>query len=163
MVAPFRIPPDGTLDNDLDSTTIEEVEGMVDNTSSSPDGDAKPCCAKGVELPSDSELQFYLTDEKGMVKDENIVMNEPVPKIGLHRRFNVLVCWPEKLTKQYDTSLLSSLPEIFKSGFFAKRPQESVSLYNCLEAFLKEEPLGPEDMWSVHFVSHNYNLESICI
>ncbi|KAI9402072.1 hypothetical protein POPTR_001G214800v4 [Populus trichocarpa] len=147
LVAPFRIPPDGTLDNDLDSTTIEEVEGMVDNTSSSPDGDAKPCSAKGVELPSDSELQFYLTDEKGMVKDENIVMNEPVPKIGLHRRFNVLVCWPEKLTKQYDTSLLSSLPEIFKSGFFAKRPQESVSLYNCLEAFLKEEPLGPEDMW----------------
>ncbi|KAJ6755604.1 UBIQUITIN CARBOXYL-TERMINAL HYDROLASE [Salix purpurea] len=147
LVAPFRIPPDGALDNDMDSTATEEVEGKEDNTCSTPDGDAKPSSAKGVGLPSDSELQFYLTDEKGMVKDENIVMNEPVPKIGLHRRFNVLVCWPEQLTKQYDTSLLSSLPEIFKSGFFAKRPQESVSLYKCLEAFLKEEPLGPEDMW----------------
>jgi hypothetical protein len=30
-----------------------------------------------------------------------------------------------------------------------RMPQESVSLYKCLEAFLKEEPLGPEDMWLV--------------
>ncbi|KHN34173.1 Ubiquitin carboxyl-terminal hydrolase 8 [Glycine soja] len=28
-----------------------------------------------------------------------------------------------------------------------QRMQESVSIYKCLEAFLKEEPLGPEDMW----------------
>jgi hypothetical protein len=26
-----------------------------------------------------------------------------------------------------------------------RMPQESVSLYKCLEAFLKEEPLGPVD------------------
>ncbi|CAK7332065.1 unnamed protein product [Dovyalis caffra] len=143
LLAPFRTTPDGALE----STAVEEVKGMEDNNSSTPDGDAKPCSAEGVESPSDSELQFYLTDEKGTVKDENIVMNEPVSKIGAHGRFNVLVCWPEKLTEQYDTSLLSSLPEVFKSAFFVKRPQESVSLYKCLEAFLKEEPLGPEDMW----------------
>ncbi|CDY16616.1 BnaC09g36570D [Brassica napus] len=45
----------------------------------------------------------------------------------------------------YDTCLLSSLPEVSKFG--TKRPQETVSLYKCLEAFLKEEPLGPDDMW----------------
>ncbi|KAI5342698.1 hypothetical protein L3X38_010574 [Prunus dulcis] len=49
---------------------------------------------------------------------------------------------------EYDTRLLSSLAEIFKSSLFAKKPQESVSLYKCLEAFLKEEPLGPEDVVS---------------
>jgi hypothetical protein len=38
-----------------------------------------------------------------------------------------------------------------------RMPQESVSLYKCLEAFLKEEPLGPEDMWLVctHFFFHS--------
>ncbi|CBI24406.3 unnamed protein product, partial [Vitis vinifera] len=63
------------------------------------------------------------------------------------QRLNLLVFWPEKKIEQYDTHLISSLPEIFKSGFIARRPQESVSLYRCLEAFLKEEPLGPDDMW----------------
>lgn len=41
------------------------------------------------------------------------------------------------------------MPEVFKSDFLAKKPQESVSLYKCLEAFLQEEPIGPEDMWLV--------------
>jgi len=41
------------------------------------------------------------------------------------------------------------LPEVLKPQLYARRPQESVSLYKCLEAFLKEEPLGPEDMWLV--------------
>ncbi|KAI3751801.1 hypothetical protein L2E82_22892 [Cichorium intybus] len=28
-----------------------------------------------------------------------------------------------------------------------KAKQESISLFSCLDAFLKEEPLGPDDMW----------------
>ncbi|KAG9445256.1 hypothetical protein H6P81_016596 [Aristolochia fimbriata] len=96
---------------------------------------------------SGNGLEFYLTDEKGSTKLAPISMNEQVLISGSNKRVNVLVCWSDKTSQQYEMSLLNSLPEVFKSGFFTKRPPETVSLYACLEAFLKEEPLGPEDMW----------------
>ncbi|PIA54251.1 hypothetical protein AQUCO_00900653v1 [Aquilegia coerulea] len=97
---------------------------------------------------SDIELEFFLTDEKGLkIQESKIEMNEPLSLTGLSGRLNVLVYWPDEIIKQFDIRPLSSLPEIFKSRSFAKRSQESVSLYSCLEAFLKEEPLGPDDMW----------------
>nr|ABA99902.2 Ubiquitin carboxyl-terminal hydrolase family protein, expressed [Oryza sativa Japonica Group] len=49
--------------------------------------------------------------------------------------------------EQYNFSSLDNLPEIYKAVLFSRRPQETCSLYACLEAFIKEEPLGPEDMW----------------
>ncbi|XP_020533098.1 ubiquitin carboxyl-terminal hydrolase 8 isoform X2 [Jatropha curcas] len=148
LLTPFQKPSDGTLSScdTLSSTAVEVVTGM-DDTSSALGGNADPSSVEGANISSNSEVQFYLTDEKGTVKDSEIVMNEQLPVAGMPKRFNVLVCWPEKHIEQYETRLLNSLPEIFKSGFLAKRPQESVSLYKCLEAFLKEEPLGPDDMW----------------
>ncbi|KAK4370642.1 hypothetical protein RND71_010117 [Anisodus tanguticus] len=95
----------------------------------------------------DMEFQFYLSDDKATVKHAEIVMNKPLQSTDIPGRLNVLVNWSPKMLDQYNTSLFSSLPEVFKSGFSGKRPLESVSLYKCLEAFLKEEPLGPEDMW----------------
>ncbi|KAJ8559702.1 hypothetical protein K7X08_003760 [Anisodus acutangulus] len=95
----------------------------------------------------DMEFHFYLSDDKATVKCSEIVINEPLQSTEIPGRLNVLVNWSPKMLEQYNTSLFSSLPEVFKSGFFGKRPQESVSLYKCLEAFLKEEPLGPEDLW----------------
>lgn len=102
---------------------------------------------------SEIELDFFLTDEKGIrIKDAKMELIEPITlsATGFPRRLNVLVCWRDKMNECYDTRLLSSLPEISKSSFLSKRPQdtvESVSLYSCLEAFLKDEPLGLEDMW----------------
>lgn len=93
------------------------------------------------------EFHFYLSDDKAITKGAEIVMNEPLKSTDIPGRLNVLVNWSPKMVEKYNTSLFSSLPEVFKSGFFGKRPQDSVSLYKCLEAFLKEEPLGPEDMW----------------
>ncbi|XP_006361109.1 ubiquitin carboxyl-terminal hydrolase 8 [Solanum tuberosum] len=95
----------------------------------------------------DMEFHFYLSDDKAIAKGAEIVMNEPLQSTDIPGRLNVLVNWSPKMVEKYNTSLFSSLPEVFKSGFFGKRPQDSVSLYKCLEAFLKEEPLGPEDMW----------------
>ncbi|CAN4099044.1 unnamed protein product [Withania somnifera] len=95
----------------------------------------------------DMEFHFYLSDDKAIAKGPEIVKDEPLQSRDIPGRLNVLVNWSSKMLAKYNTSLFSSLPEVFKSGFFAKRPQESVSLYKCLEAFLKEEPLGPEDMW----------------
>uniref|UniRef100_A0A7N0V0Y7 Ubiquitin carboxyl-terminal hydrolase n=1 Tax=Kalanchoe fedtschenkoi TaxID=63787 RepID=A0A7N0V0Y7_KALFE len=102
---------------------------------------------KEIKSPSDTELQFYVTDEKGTLNDNKIVMNECIPETGSLSRCYVLVSWPERLIEQYDMQPLKLLPEVFKCSFLARKPPESVSLYKCLEAFLKEEPLGPEDMW----------------
>ncbi|KAJ0084359.1 hypothetical protein Patl1_30249 [Pistacia atlantica] len=150
----FRIPAGDCNDNDASGNTAAEELRQMENTRSEDaitsltDGEATtPTDMKVVDSTSDAELQFYLSDEKGMIKHLKIVMNEPVAVTGEPGRLYVLVSWPEKVIERYDTRLLSTLPGIFKSGFLAKRPQESVSLYKCLEAFLTEEPLGPEDMW----------------
>ncbi|KAF9664850.1 hypothetical protein SADUNF_Sadunf16G0060900 [Salix dunnii] len=73
-------------------------------------------------------------------------MNEPLPAPKFDNDSQVYVTWSENTIEKYDTCLLSSLPEVFKIQLCTTRPQESVSLYKCLESFLKEEPLGPEDM-----------------
>ncbi|XP_019199469.1 PREDICTED: ubiquitin carboxyl-terminal hydrolase 8 isoform X2 [Ipomoea nil] len=102
--------------------------------------------AENIDANLDRDFEFLLTDEKGMPSSSALVMNEPLKFSDMPERLNVLVCWPDKMLEQYNSSAFSSLPEVFKSGFFTKRPQETVSFYKCLEAFLKEEPLGPEDM-----------------
>ncbi|XP_075634791.1 ubiquitin carboxyl-terminal hydrolase 8 isoform X2 [Castanea sativa] len=148
LLSPFQIPAEGAIeDYDISKgTATEEVSGKEGAKSPAIGVDVSPSNVNGVDSPSDVELQFYLTDEKGIVKHSKLVMNEPVAVTGVSR-LHVLVCWPETQIEHYNLGLLSSLPEVFKSGFYAKRPQESVSLYKCLEAFLQEEPLGPEDMW----------------
>ncbi|CAI8592805.1 unnamed protein product [Vicia faba] len=138
---PLQDSIEGTLENCAVSerTEVAEMEGVTD-----------PCSdpnVNGLDTPLDIGMEFFLTDDKGTVKNSKILMNEPFTINGELNLLHVLVCWSEKQTKKYDTQLCSSLPEVYKSGFLAKRPQEPVSLYKCLEAFLQEEPLGPEDMW----------------
>lgn len=141
---PFEISIEEAIENCVVSERTEEVAEM--------DGVTTPSLgpnANGLDTPSDGEMEFFITDEKGTVKNSKILMHEPLAINGELRLLHVLACWSEKDIKRYDTQLCSSLPEVFKSNFLAKRPQESVSLYKCLEAFLQEEPLGPEDMWLV--------------
>ncbi|KAI3781720.1 hypothetical protein L2E82_11743 [Cichorium intybus] len=59
----------------------------------------------------------------------------------------LFIDWSPKLLKKYDTNYLEKLPEVFKYGPTKKTRTEPLSLYTCLEAFLREEPLVPEDMW----------------
>ncbi|CAL9778577.1 unnamed protein product [Musa acuminata subsp. burmannicoides] len=96
---------------------------------------------------SEDEFQFYLTDEKSKIMQCKLEMDEPVSLPELQKHLYVLVCWQSKALEQYDSNLLNTLPEIYKFRLFPRRPQDSCTLYACLEAFLKEEPLGPEDMW----------------
>ena len=149
LINPFQITSEGISNNSDSSekTVIEEVKELKDAISPVLSAGVNGINEIWVDPDSDAELQFYLTDDKGATRASKLVMDESVTR--LPRRLNLLVFWPEKKIEQYDTHLISSLPEIFKSGFIARRPQESVSLYRCLEAFLKEEPLGPDDMWSV--------------
>ncbi|OWM69055.1 ubiquitin carboxyl-terminal hydrolase 8 [Punica granatum] len=151
LLSQFRKPSEDASSNsaDVQSTSVKDPTSTPTEDASSPVSDAEvdSSANERVDLELDSEYQFYMTDEKGIARESRIIMDEPVGPAGTSGRLNVLVCWPEKLIKEHDTSLFSPLTEIFKSGFFATRPQETVSLYKCLEAFLTEEPLGPEDMW----------------
>ncbi|XP_043723050.1 ubiquitin carboxyl-terminal hydrolase 9-like isoform X2 [Telopea speciosissima] len=88
--------------------------------------------------------QLSLTDEKGL--SYNPLGNDSL--IGTVESIRVVLDWSDREHDMYDTSFLEDLPEVYKSGFTVKKTrQEAISLFSCLEAFLKEEPLGPDDMW----------------
>uniref|UniRef100_A0A5B7BYP1 Ubiquitin carboxyl-terminal hydrolase n=1 Tax=Davidia involucrata TaxID=16924 RepID=A0A5B7BYP1_DAVIN len=150
LLNPFLMPAEDSLDdsNDVRNIANEDIE-MEDVISTAvSDGDATSDNESGDDLQLSPDFHFHLMEAGGIFsKGSEIKMNEPVPISGLPKIINVLVSWPDKMIELYDTCLLSSLPEICKSGLFTKKSQESVSLHKCLEAFLKEEPLGPEDMW----------------
>lgn len=59
----------------------------------------------------------------------------------------LFIDWSPKLLQKYETHYLEKVPEVFKYGPAKKARVEPLTLYACLEAFLREEPLVPEDMW----------------
>ncbi|KAL8144007.1 hypothetical protein V2J09_017039 [Rumex salicifolius] len=148
LLNPFLMPSEDDLDDQVpcQSSTVEKPVEMENIISSK--------CSAGVMLPDSNEVsssvdnhfEFLLADEKGNIQDTKIEMSEPI-KTGMPRLLNMVVRWPENKLQLYDTAILSRQPEVFKSGFLVRKPQESISLYRCVEAFLKEEPLGPEDMF----------------
>lgn len=57
----------------------------------------------------------------------------------------LVVKWDEKEHEKYDSSsYLNDLPEVYKA---TSSVMEEVNLFSCLEAYLAEEPLGPDDRW----------------
>ncbi|KAL6647857.1 hypothetical protein ACP70R_015294 [Stipagrostis hirtigluma subsp. patula] len=93
------------------------------------------------------EFEFYLKNESGDGQQQRIEMNELDLPREAPSRLRVNVHWQCNTLKQYNTSMLKNLPEIHKLELIPKGTEDSVALHGCLEAFLKEEPLGPEDMW----------------
>lgn len=147
LLKPFLRSPDAAsaTDQASDESCVKEVS-KTEISSSMPECEGRVDAIEGRENAK-SEFQYYVTDEKCKMMLSKIEMDEPILSKGLQKQLYVLVCWQDKALEDYDICLLSSLPEIYKPGLFAKRIQEPISLYACLEAFLKEEPLGPEDMW----------------
>lgn len=92
----------------------------------------------------ESSFQLALTNEGGY-------NCEPIEKASVIKpsaHIRVYLDWTEKEFELYDASYLRDLPEVHKTGFTVKKTrQEAISLFSCLEAFLTEEPLGPDDMW----------------
>jgi ubiquitin carboxyl-terminal hydrolase 15 len=123
------------------------------SSSSHSDSDTCHTCNKemieGTVCTMDFDLfQFYLTDERCQLQLSRVETDEPVSNDLHKKQVYVLVNWSDKALERYNLGLLSSLPEVHKSGgIFARRTQEAVSLYTCFDAFLSEEPLGPHDMW----------------
>ncbi|XP_050371487.1 ubiquitin carboxyl-terminal hydrolase 8 [Argentina anserina] len=148
LVKPFQIPGQHSEAHfDISQGAAPtEVTGEEDSSPPVSGGHVDLCYKNGADSILDCEFQFYTADEKCNQTEKKIVMTEVIER-KFPKHMYVAVCWPEKYVQQYDMRVLSSLPLIFKPGLFSKKPQETVSLYKCLEAFLKEEPLGPEDMW----------------
>jgi len=89
----------------------------------------------------ESSFQLVLTTES----------SEPIGKASFtkpSKLIRVFLDWTERENELYDSNYLKDLPEVHKTGFTSKKTkQEAISLFSCLEAFLTEEPLGPDDMW----------------
>lgn len=97
----------------------------------------------------ETELSFQLciTDDRGMsckpISKDSVIKPSKIVK--------VILDWTDKDHESYDASYLKDLPMVHKPGLTVKKTkQESISLFSCLDAFLKEEPLGPDDMWYVY-------------
>ncbi|KAL2554151.1 ubiquitin-specific protease 8 [Forsythia ovata] len=145
LIDPFLMPAkDSSSDSDTTRNTAhedEEMEDVVLDEDVNLDGEAVN------ELDTGSDFEFYLDSGNFLASWVKIQMDEPVSISKSNRLIKVLVTWPEKMIEDYDTSILSLLRDVCEPALMSKKPQESVSLYKCVDAFLKEEPLGPEDMW----------------
>ncbi|KAF5734371.1 Ubiquitin carboxyl-terminal hydrolase 10 [Tripterygium wilfordii] len=98
----------------------------------------------GDSLNQELSFQLFLTDDS-LMKCVPILRNSVLKSEGVMK---VYLDWTEKEQELYDASYLKDLPVVYNSGYTAKKTrQESISLFSCLEAFLTEEPLGPDDMW----------------
>ncbi|KAK7290747.1 hypothetical protein RIF29_05392 [Crotalaria pallida] len=93
-------------------------------------------------------LPLQLVDESNACIDLSMGADKVV-KLPSSSTMLVYIDWSQKLLEKYDTQPLETLPEVLKYGPVTKKARtEPLSLYTCLEAFLREEPLlVPEDMW----------------
>lgn len=96
------------------------------------------------------KLPLQLVDENNACIDLSTGDEKAVRLSSLSTSILVFIDWSKKVLEKYDTKYLENLPEVLKYGSTTKKARtEPLSLYTCLEAFLREEPLVPEDMWLV--------------
>lgn len=94
------------------------------------------------------KLPLQLVDDTNACIDLSMGEDKVVKLSPSSATVLVYVDWSQKLLEKYDTQPLENLPEVLKYGPATKKARtEPLSLYTCLEAFLREEPLVPEDMW----------------
>uniref|UniRef100_A0A7N0U984 Ubiquitin carboxyl-terminal hydrolase n=1 Tax=Kalanchoe fedtschenkoi TaxID=63787 RepID=A0A7N0U984_KALFE len=94
---------------------------------------------------SNSDLTFHLclVDSGGKISSQL----KADTLVKLSQSIKVLLDWSDKEHELYDATYLEHIPEVKAAVVMKKTRQEAISLSSCLEAFLKEEPLGPDDMW----------------
>ena len=141
------------LPSDLSHMTSAPSEGDQDSgnnkacTDSSED-DLKDKESEASRPPLASPL-LHLVDNSNECVDLS-TEEKPLRLSSSSSSVVVFINWSQKDLKKYDTHSLDNLPEVFKYAPAPKRARgEPLSLYACLDAFLREEPLVPEDMWSV--------------
>lgn len=129
--------------------TTVDPSGEAHSNSSSNIAKEDATSSKAVTLPN---LPLQLVDESNVCFDLSVEGDKTIRIPSSSTSIVVYVDWSQKLLEKYNTHFLENLPEVFKNGPVTKKARtEPLSLYTCLEAFLREEPLVPEDMWLVHF------------
>ncbi|KAK6937919.1 Peptidase C19, ubiquitin carboxyl-terminal hydrolase [Dillenia turbinata] len=94
------------------------------------------------------KLPLQLVDENNACIDLTVGEEKTIKMPSSSKSILVFIDWSEKLLEKYETHYLENLPEVCKYGHVTKKARtEPLSLYTCLEAFLREEPLVPEDMY----------------
>ncbi|GAY57163.1 hypothetical protein CUMW_177300 [Citrus unshiu] len=105
-------------------------------------------------------FQLSLTDER--ISSCKPIQKDSILKPGKH--IKVLLDWTDEVHELYDPSYIKDLPVVHKTGFTVKKTrQEAISLFSCLDAFLTEEPLGPDDMWYGTFGFFKWMASSLLI
>ncbi|KAL6847146.1 hypothetical protein ACP4OV_022999 [Aristida adscensionis] len=148
VLTPFQVPKDDI--SDADHTVVESNPPNEDAEIDMIDASEHTTMSNNSlddDAMTEGSMEFYLINEKFPDQRFKIEMDQPITLKSLQKRLHVVVCWQDNGLEQYNFSSLDSLPEVYKAVLFARRPQDTCSLYACLEAFIKEEPLGPEDMW----------------
>lgn len=139
----------GTLmDNDVSDSSMSHAGEDLNHHDSS----AETCTSS---LNSDDPKSKAMEPFKlplQLLNEENVCIElssgEEAVRLPPSTSVLVYIDWSQKLLKKFDTGYLENLPEVFKSGPVMKKARtEPLSLYSCLESFLREEPLVPEDMW----------------
>ncbi|KAH7683092.1 ubiquitin carboxyl-terminal hydrolase 4/11/15 protein [Dioscorea alata] len=93
------------------------------------------------------KLFLQVDDEDNACIDLSID-EEKTMELPLSSSFLLFINWSQNDLERYNTKYMENLPEVFKHTPAPKRSRgEPLSLYACLDAFLREEPLVPEDMW----------------
>jgi ubiquitin carboxyl-terminal hydrolase 15 len=155
----------GSNDNstDLMDTTPSDSDSSFRNSQLEDDPESSHCSASECEIMEEpnelyagtcdsnkdvhvEEFEFYLKNEWGDGQQKIEISELDLLKTE-QSRLQVNVHWKRNALRKYDTSMLNNLPEIQKFEPVPKGTEDSVALPDCLEAFLKEEPLGPDDMW----------------
>lgn len=138
LINPFLLPK-FLMDDDRDaSQTSAHEDEKIDDILLDEASESKDEFENHIDAQTDFE--FHL--ETDSYSSSRVEMNEPVNILNSDEKIEIYVTWSEKMIQEYDTSILSILPEVCK-----ERTQDTVSLYECVDAFLREEPLGPDDMW----------------
>ncbi|KAL3531018.1 hypothetical protein ACH5RR_010340 [Cinchona calisaya] len=102
----------------------------------------------GSKMTNLQKLPLVFVDENNVCIDLSVGEDKTLKYSSSSPSILVFIDWSKKLLKNYDTHYLENLPEVSRYGPATKKARtEPLSLYTCLESFLREEPLVPEDMW----------------
>ncbi|KAL0896605.1 hypothetical protein Bca101_080566 [Brassica carinata] len=149
MLTPFRREESIVSERGKSDSSVPERRSARLNNSEDEDkngGSRKAKKSSSSEVIG-SKLSVQLNDENN--RTVKLPDNEAEAiKLLSSATVTIYLDWATELSGMYDTTCLEGLPEVLKYGPATKKARsEPLSLYACLEAFLREEPLVPDEMW----------------
>ncbi|CAA7059304.1 unnamed protein product [Microthlaspi erraticum] len=134
--------PSTTVPNGNEDCHVPDVADETSGSLSSGDTETEENGVADRKLSLSLSIQNYSHSSSRPLKPDSVVTP------GSYTVTKIVVKWSEAEHEKYDSSCLTGLPPVLKTSNSVKKSwEEETSLFKCLEAFLAEEPLGPDDMW----------------